>query len=74
MHVCMCVCVFELRGASEYEAVCSNLNFMHEFLIQSLLKRHEINIDYFRSGHAMNKKLQLYQSGEEHITKILTRG
>jgi hypothetical protein len=72
-HVCMFACVFALTGASsEYKAVGSYLNSIHEFPIQSLLK-HEINIDYFRSRHAMNKKLQLYQSVEEHFTKILTR-
>jgi len=67
------VCVFELTGASEYKAVGSYLNSIHEFPIQSPLKRHEVNIDYFRSRHAMNKKLQLYQSVEEHFTKTLTR-
>ena len=74
-HVCMClcVCVFELTGASEHKAVGSYLNSIHEFPIKGLLKRHEINIDYFQSRHAMNKKLQLYQSVEEHFTKILTR-
>ena len=71
--VCVCVCVFELRGASEHKAVSSYLNFIHEFPIPSLFKRHKINIDYFRSRHAMNKKLQFYQSVEEHFTKILTR-
>jgi hypothetical protein len=67
------MCVFELRGAPDYKTVCSYLNFIHEFLIQSLSKRHVIYIDYFRSRHAMNKKLQIYQFVVEHFTKILTR-